>query len=203
MRGRHRGPRRVSVRAFSSRRSRAPAVARRRGDPAAPEGVRDAAGAGRERRAAGHEAGAARHGVAGDGGRGEQPQSQRVGAAQSAGRKATGQQYIETVPRVGYRFAAPVETLPAAQPGAAASIAVADAAPGDPVLHDERRRPARLCHHRQRTAAREGVELAHASRLRMGQPDLAALVRARSHGITGSFATTSAATACRSATSPT
>ena len=41
------------------------------------------------------------------------------------GERATGQQYIETVPRVGYRFAAPVESIaaparpPAAPPGAA------------------------------------------------------------------------------------
>src|SRR6266513_1023435 len=35
------------------------------------------------------------------------------------GERATGQQYIETVPRVGYRFAAPVETIAApAQPSA-------------------------------------------------------------------------------------
>ena len=50
------------------------------------------------------------------------------------GDRATGQQYIETVPRVGYRFAAPVE-------------------------------------------AAVRVELAHPSGLRMGQPDLASLVR--------------------------
>ena len=37
------------------------------------------------------------------------------------GEKATGQQYIETVPRVGYRFAAPVD---AAVPQTGASVAV-------------------------------------------------------------------------------
>jgi hypothetical protein len=37
------------------------------------------------------------------------------------GERATGQQYIETVPRVGYRFAAPVETVaPPAHPAASA-----------------------------------------------------------------------------------
>jgi DNA-binding winged helix-turn-helix (wHTH) protein len=36
------------------------------------------------------------------------------------GEKATGQQYIETVPRVGYRFAAPVDGV-APQPGASAA----------------------------------------------------------------------------------
>jgi DNA-binding winged helix-turn-helix (wHTH) protein/pimeloyl-ACP methyl ester carboxylesterase len=36
------------------------------------------------------------------------------------GEKATGQQYIETVPRVGYRFAAPVDAV-ARQPGASAA----------------------------------------------------------------------------------
>ena len=90
------------------------------------------------------------------------------------GEKATGQQYIETVPRVGYRFAAPVD---AAVPQTGASAAVnGEGAAGNPVLHDERRCPARLCHYRQRTAAREGVKLADSSRLRMGQPDLAPLV---------------------------
>ena len=90
------------------------------------------------------------------------------------GEKATGQQYIETVPRVGYRFAAPVETP---QPRGRSLCGVSgESAAGNPVLHDERRRAPRLCQHRQRTAAREGVELADASRFRMGQPDLAPLV---------------------------
>ena len=41
------------------------------------------------------------------------------------GERATGQQYIETVPRVGYRFAAPVEPIAAeAQRSASASPAV-------------------------------------------------------------------------------
>ena len=47
---------------------------------------------------------------------------------------------------------------------------------GDPLLHDGRRRPPRVCDERQRPAARQGVELAHPPRLRMGEPDLAALV---------------------------
>ena len=90
------------------------------------------------------------------------------------GEKATGQQYIETVPRVGYRFAAPVDRRRHAAP---ASVRLSrEGAPGAPLLHDQRRRPARLCEHRPWTAAREGIELADASRLRMGQPDLAPLV---------------------------
>ncbi len=44
------------------------------------------------------------------------------------------------------------------------------------VLHDWRRRPACLCDQRQRTAARESVELADTSGFRVGQSDLAALV---------------------------
>ena len=40
------------------------------------------------------------------GGRREQPQSQHLDPAARARRKATGQSYIETVPRVGYRFVA-------------------------------------------------------------------------------------------------
>ena len=92
------------------------------------------------------------------------------------GEKATGQQYIETVPRVGYRFAAPVERCRPAdrQPPLPSA---AKARQEIRYCTTERRCPARLCHHRQRTAAREGVELADASRLRMGQPDLAPLVR--------------------------
>src|SRR5262249_5888681 len=40
------------------------------------------------------------------------------------GERATGQQYIETVPRVGYRFAAPVEAIAAsAQPASSPSLA--------------------------------------------------------------------------------
>ena len=90
------------------------------------------------------------------------------------GEKATGQQYIETVPRVGYRFVAPVD---AAEPQTAASVAsVAKTRQEIRLLHDERRCSARVRHRRQRTAAREGVELADSSRLRMGQPDLAPLV---------------------------
>ena len=41
------------------------------------------------------------------------------------GERATGQQYIETVPRVGYRFAAPVEGAPAQPRASAAAIAKA------------------------------------------------------------------------------
>ena len=94
------------------------------------------------------------------------------------GEKATGQQYIETVPRVGYRFAAPVDAA-VPQTGASAvstRVKFQHSATGNPLLHDERRCPARLCHDRQRAAAREGVKLADPSRLRMGQPDLAPLV---------------------------
>ena len=90
------------------------------------------------------------------------------------GDRATGQQYIETVPRVGYRFVAPVEA--AARQGIPGAVSREGAA-GDPVLHDRRWCPPRLCDHRQRTAAREGVKLADAPGFRMGQPDLAPLVR--------------------------
>lgn len=41
------------------------------------------------------------------------------------GERATGQQYIETVPRVGYRFAAPVDTLAASARLSAASVSTA------------------------------------------------------------------------------
>ena len=71
------------------------------------------------------------------------------------GENATGQRYIETVPRVGYRFAAAVE---APEPRTQAAVASAAKA------------------RQEKTTARESVELADASRFRMGQPDLAALV---------------------------
>jgi pimeloyl-ACP methyl ester carboxylesterase/DNA-binding winged helix-turn-helix (wHTH) protein len=46
----------------------------------------------------------------------------------SLGERATGQQYIETVPRVGYRFAAPVETIaPPVRPSASSPSPVAKA----------------------------------------------------------------------------
>ena len=90
------------------------------------------------------------------------------------GERATGQQYIETVPRVGYRFIAGVETT---EPRDGSSRGVrGEAATGNPVLHVERRRSPRVRDHRQRPAARESVELAHPSRFRVGQPDLASLV---------------------------
>ena len=108
--------------------------------------------------------------------------------------------YIETVPRVGYRFVAPVEARRATHAGRSRRQR-AQAAAGNPLLHDERRHPARLRDQRQRAAAGEGVELAHAPRLRVGQPDLAPLVGSALRSITASSATTSAAMACRSATS--
>lgn len=90
------------------------------------------------------------------------------------GDRATGQQYIETVPRVGYRFAASVE---GAIPQTAAAVAAAAKA----------RQEIRYC------TTNDGVRLAYAttgdgpplvkaskvdaSGLRMGQPDLAPLVR--------------------------
>jgi hypothetical protein len=74
------------------------------------------------------------------------------------GERATGQQYIETVPRVGYRFAVPVESAgPQTGPR---RLVCREGAAGNPVLHDQRRCPTRLCEHRQRIAAREGIELA-------------------------------------------
>jgi len=60
------------------------------------------------------------------------------------GEKATGQQYIETVPRVGYRFAATVEP---AEPRAQAAVASAEKA----------RQDIRFC------ATRDGVRLAYAT----------------------------------------
>ena len=45
-----------------------------------------------------------------------------------------------------------------------------------PVLHDAGRRAARLRHGRARATAREGRQLAHPPRLRLGEPGLAALV---------------------------
>ncbi len=88
---------------------------------------------------------------------------------------ATGQQYIETVPRVGYRFAAPVE---AALPQAGTSAASAAKARQE-IRYCTTSDGVRLAYASigQRTAAREGVKLADASGLRMGQPDLASLVR--------------------------
>ncbi len=83
------------------------------------------------------------------------------------GERATGQQYIETVPRVGYRFVAPVDTIaatPARPPTASASLA-ATTRQEIRVLHHERRRSAGLRDDRQRAPAREGIKLAHASRL--------------------------------------
>ena len=50
------------------------------------------------------------------------------------GERATGQQYIETVPRVGYRFVAPVEA--AVSTGHANGAVSGEGAAGDPVLHD-------------------------------------------------------------------
>ena len=48
--------------------------------------------------------------------------------------------------------------------------------PAGPLLHDHRRRAARLRRQRQRTAAGQGRQLADPPRLRLGQPGLAALV---------------------------
>jgi pimeloyl-ACP methyl ester carboxylesterase/DNA-binding winged helix-turn-helix (wHTH) protein len=62
------------------------------------------------------------------------------------GERATGQRYIETVPRVGYRFAAPVETITApARPSASAASAA------------QPRQEIRYC------TTRDGVRLAYAS----------------------------------------
>jgi DNA-binding winged helix-turn-helix (wHTH) protein/pimeloyl-ACP methyl ester carboxylesterase len=63
------------------------------------------------------------------------------------GERATGQRYIETVPRVGYRFAAPVETIaaPARHPASSASAAA------------KARQEIRYC------TTRDGVRLAYAT----------------------------------------
>ncbi len=63
------------------------------------------------------------------------------------GEGATGQQYIETVPRVGYRFVAPVETVAAPAPPSAAS----------PSLAEKPRQDIRYC------VTSDGVRLAYAT----------------------------------------
>ena len=61
------------------------------------------------------------------------------------GEKATGQQYIETVPRVGYRFVAPVETVALeTQPSAGAPTVGTDPAAAPTAPSRTRRRPLRL-----------------------------------------------------------
>ena len=77
------------------------------------------------------------------------------------GDRATGQQYIETVPRVGYRFVAPVE---AAVPQATPSTSSAAKARQE-IRYCTTSDGVRLAYasDRQRTAAREGVELADPS----------------------------------------
>ena len=115
------------------------------------------------------------------------------------GEKATGQQYIETVPRVGYRFAAPVD---AAVPQTGASAAATAKA----------RQEIRYC------TTSDGVRLAYATTGNgpplvkasnwlthldsNGAARSGAIGTPRSHIITGSSATTSVATACPSATCP-
>ena len=96
------------------------------------------AGAGRECRTARHEAGIARHGVARDDGRGKQPESQRVGAAEGAGR--TGDR--PAVHRDRAARGLPVcrtgrsngRSRPAV--GTVNAIAGHKSAAGNPVLHD-------------------------------------------------------------------
>ena len=79
------------------------------------------------------------------------------------GESATGQQYIETVPRVGYRFVATVKAVAAtpARPSTASASLDREDTPGNPVLHHERRCPACLRDDRQRASARQGFKLAH------------------------------------------
>ena len=80
--------------------------ARLRSDPVAAPGVRDAPRARRERRAARDETGVAGRGVARNAVE-ENNLNHNVSVLRKAlQEKATGQQYIETVPRVGYRFVA-------------------------------------------------------------------------------------------------
>ena len=64
------------------------------------------------------------------------------------GEKAVGQAFIETVPRVGYRFVAPVE--PGRHRTRATSGRARQGPAGDPLLHDDRRHPAGV---RDRAAA--------------------------------------------------
>ena len=94
------------------------------------------------------------------------------------GEQVTGQRYIETVPRVGYRFVADVTEFVGRRCGpqsGAASRARAQPAPGNPLLHDERRHPHRLFDGRQRSAAGQGGQLAQPSRIRVGKSGLETL----------------------------
>ena len=89
------------------------------------------------------------------------------------GEKATGQAFIETVPRVGYRSSRRWRSSARQRPATSARAA---ASGRNPLLHDRRWPSPGLCGERQRPGARQGVELAHPPRFRMGQPDPAPLV---------------------------
>ena len=80
--------------------------------------------------------------------------------------------------------------------GCARGSAGAQPASGDPLLHGDRWHSHRLFDRAARPAARQGGQLAQPSRVRMGKPDLEALVFTRCRRITASSATTSAETAC-------
>jgi DNA-binding winged helix-turn-helix (wHTH) protein len=56
------------------------------------------------------------------------------------GEQASGETYIETVPRVGYRFVAPVTKIADATGTQNKSESAAQVAPGDPILRHERQR---------------------------------------------------------------
>ena len=71
---------------------------------------------------------------------------------------------------------------------------------GDPVLHRPGRRPDRLLDDRTRATAHEDGALAHASRVRSREPDLAASLSGSWPGTTRWFATTRGATGCRTRT---
>jgi hypothetical protein len=169
---------RLSVRAVSSRCPRASPIAQRRANPAAPESIRHAPRAGRACRAARHQTGIAGRRVARDDRRGEQPESQRLGAAESARRsrdraavhrdRAARRLSVRGARRDRRRIRATLRRV---------AVAGRQSAAGNQVLHDERRYSTRICNDRRRTTARQSVELAHPFGLRMGQPHLAALVR--------------------------
>jgi DNA-binding winged helix-turn-helix (wHTH) protein len=113
------------------------------------------------------------------------------------GEKAVGQAFIETVPRVGYRFVAEVEAAPSSH--------ARDERP-----RDTARQEIRYCTTASGWRTRRAATGLRSSRRRTGSRTSTSSGRARSgatggkrcRSITESYATTSAATGCRSATSP-
>ena len=112
------------------------------------------------------------------------------------GEKATGQQFIETVPRVGYRFVAAVETV---EPRAGRGGVSDESAAGNQVLPTTTAFVS-LCEHWQWTAL---VKASTGRRIPISSgPARSAAWWSRSRFTTASSATTSAVMACRNAMSP-